>query len=250
MILNDSELVFGERRYERRSVSFFDILGWRNHIKVAGNNPRHIARLASLPLLFCRAVTSFSERIEGAQITSFSDNVIVSVPYTTETVFSSLQGIAKVILGAAAMGFFIRGAFTIGDLVHDEHIVFGPALIRAYELESKRAIFPRTILDPELSELMQLKADFIANDSEFSFIQPFNCEFIERAMLGNSVNIEMMEKFESIASFRSVESFAGVTSQMLLDVILARVLAEQASADSADIKDKYSWLLKQISDKL
>jgi len=47
-------------------------------------------------------------------------------------------------------GFIIRGAITIGDLYHDERIVFGPALNQAYEIESTIANYPRVIVDKRI----------------------------------------------------------------------------------------------------
>jgi len=36
-----------------------------------------------------------------------------------------------------------------GNLYHKSNLIFGPALIRAYELESKYAIYPRIIVDDQ-----------------------------------------------------------------------------------------------------
>ena len=44
-------------------------------------------------------------------------------------------------------GILIRGATTVGDIYVDERLIFGPALIRAYELERDVASYPRIILD-------------------------------------------------------------------------------------------------------
>lgn len=44
-------------------------------------------------------------------------------------------------------GLLIRGGLTVGELYHDENIVYGPAMIRAYEMENKMAIYPRIIVD-------------------------------------------------------------------------------------------------------
>lgn len=44
----------------------------------------------------------------------------------------------------------LRGALTIGEIYHDENMVFGPAMVEAYELESKVAEFPRIILHDKI----------------------------------------------------------------------------------------------------
>lgn len=69
-------------------------------------------------------------------------------------------------------------------------MVFGPALIKAYELESKSAIYPRIILDPQLADAWGQGEVFIDRDGSllgqsktwrsshdgfrfFDFLQPF-----------------------------------------------------------------------------
>lgn len=37
---------------------------------------------------------------------------------------------------------------TVGDLLHTERHLVSPAMVKAYELESKVAKFPRVLLDP------------------------------------------------------------------------------------------------------
>ena len=138
MLMDETELQYGELPYECRIVSFFDTLGWRNQIQEAGTDPRYIARLASVPRMFAATVLEFSKSVPGAQLTAFSDNVIVSVPYSPDRLQWSLEGLSKLQLGLAFAGFWVRGATTVGDLVHDDSVVFGPALNRAYELYQRR----------------------------------------------------------------------------------------------------------------
>jgi hypothetical protein len=45
---------------------------------------------------------------------------------------------------------FVRGGMTLGDIYADKDTIFGPALIRAYELESQLARWPIIIFDRSL----------------------------------------------------------------------------------------------------
>jgi hypothetical protein len=45
-------------------------------------------------------------------------------------------------------GFVLRGGIATGNLFHRDHILFGPALIRAYEIEQGEAKFARVLVDP------------------------------------------------------------------------------------------------------
>ncbi len=49
----------------------------------------------------------------------------------------------------------LRGAITYGKIVHNNQMIFGPALVRAYELESKKAVYPRVIIDRNITDTMK-----------------------------------------------------------------------------------------------
>jgi hypothetical protein len=44
-------------------------------------------------------------------------------------------------------GFFIRGGISVGSFYSDKNIIFSKGLVNAYLLESKKANFPRVIID-------------------------------------------------------------------------------------------------------
>jgi hypothetical protein len=83
------------------------------------------------------------------KVSTFSDNVVISQkPGQTRRCF---------LLGAAINGFLLRGGVTVGDVVHEDEIVFGPGLNRAYYLERKIARYPRFVLAPDcISEFVTL----------------------------------------------------------------------------------------------
>jgi hypothetical protein len=59
---------------------------------------------------------------------------------------SSLLDAARFQFELTRRGFYTRGAITVGDIYMDEHLVFGPGLIDAYDLETKVAVHPRVVL--------------------------------------------------------------------------------------------------------
>lgn len=42
----------------------------------------------------------------------------------------------------------------VGEIIHDDHVLFGPAVLRAYELEQRVAIYPRVIIDDNVVPIM------------------------------------------------------------------------------------------------
>ena len=88
----------------------------------------------------------------------FSDNILFFAPYQSEldmmNLYSNLiYGLSQFLFQYPKEDIFFRGAITKGPLYYDEnlHFVFGSGLIRAYELESNTAIYPRIIIDNRLS---------------------------------------------------------------------------------------------------
>lgn len=93
------------------------------------------------------------------KIQNFSDSVVIYMPLiTTDTAKLPIRGIWG-IFGAAATTFMcclaaghpIRGAIDVGigmDITKNE--IYGPALSRAYTLESRIAKYPRIIIGNEL----------------------------------------------------------------------------------------------------
>src|SRR5262245_29297185 len=127
--------------YERRIVIFYDLLGWRSKIKDAGTSPKEIGNLRTAVLLHSRMMRA---RDRGPIRTStFSDNVVISAPIVGEMVAYMVGSVAAIQIATLNMGFLLRGGIAIGDIYHDDEVVFGPALNRAYELESEIADYPR-----------------------------------------------------------------------------------------------------------
>ena len=65
-------------------------------------------------------------------------------------VFYLLTDVTFAIIDLAIKGFIVRGAITLGKLIHTNKYLVGPAMIHAYELESKVAKYPRVLVDAKL----------------------------------------------------------------------------------------------------
>ena len=156
-----SELV----SYERRVVVFFDILGWKEHVLNAGSDPVKITAITKLLKVFggdeIKALNSDNQRL-----TSFSDCVVISCLESEVNLSNFIFGLSKIFLGAAKEGFFLRAGVTIGDICHREDMVFGPALNRAYLLESA-GNYPRIVLDNEIEVLRDFKCAEVEGGTVF-----------------------------------------------------------------------------------
>lgn len=94
-------------------------------------------------------------------VSTFSDLMVISYPVEElrkvnerDPLGQGLQMAVGLVasLAAAAMniGFLIRGGATVGPLHHEGGVILGPALVEAYELESRHAIYPRIAVSRKL----------------------------------------------------------------------------------------------------
>ncbi|MDM4018242.1 hypothetical protein [Roseiconus lacunae] len=95
----------------------------------------------------------------------FSDNLVFGFPTdgASVTKYDATQIAVHCVqhyqLHMALHGFFVRGALSLGPICISDEIIFGPALIESYELESKASIVPRVILAEPLPKLSAAVAE-------------------------------------------------------------------------------------------
>ena len=101
----------------------------------------------------------------------FSDNIIVAIPSDPIMLNDNHPVIAlnriAAIVGAfqrafLAQGILTRGSITYGDLYIDDLMVWGSALVEAYEIESFVANYPRVVLSEKILQLGSLYSDGIS----------------------------------------------------------------------------------------
>jgi hypothetical protein len=162
--------------YERRLVIFYDVLGWRNHIKAADGKIEEIGDLRRLILQSHRSLRvrhQFKMRIS-----TFSDNIVVTQAVDEKTLLL-LTLLALQQIAGAMKGFLLRGGITVGDIVHDDECVFGPGLNRAYELENTIAQYPRFALDRDVIEEIGNIGGLAVLEDDVLFLDPFRLGFMD-----------------------------------------------------------------------
>jgi hypothetical protein len=140
-------------KYQKSLLTYFDILGFREMVGGA-LDPEQVAKKLRV---FSRVSQPERAEMERWQHTfsHFSDLAVRNVPIKAHEELGVEQGLlywelldlAYIQSRLAKDGTLIRGATTVGDIYVDERLIFGPALIRAYELERAVASYPRIILD-------------------------------------------------------------------------------------------------------
>lgn len=146
-------------RYQTRIVAFIDILGWKNAIQK--RLPSDDVKALGKTLMQLQWVTNHYNSLSsfmpsGMQwpgnpmMTQFSDSLLISVDDYEHGRFALQDALQILSSNLISAGRLLRGGVTRGEIFHNGSLVFGPALTKAYELESQRASSPRVILCEKL----------------------------------------------------------------------------------------------------
>jgi hypothetical protein len=125
------------------------------------------------------------------EVTVFSDNIVVSYPSLNDETSTPAdvppglrvgplwakfmcQDAIRIVSGVAEMalriGVLIRGGYSFGQLYHENGVVFGEAMVDAYQLESKHAVYPRILVSDRIFEqltgLPEKDRDFLLQDAD------------------------------------------------------------------------------------
>lgn len=143
-------------QYEERYVAFIDILGFRNRVNKANEQPELIDRLVTAlsEMLTYHPLQERMRNTEGFEntfrVSTFSDNIVISGSYNAIGASLVVNLSAHLAMRLLHHGVYARGAISKGKLIHTENIVLGEGLIRSYELESRASIYPRIIIDEQV----------------------------------------------------------------------------------------------------
>jgi hypothetical protein len=177
--------------YTEHFTIFADLLGFREAMASADDARRSqiLTLLSELSRFqgdfsletFPAAAGSTGKTVQvRPAITTFSDHIVISFPLdrirsefdermTAMSVLSwATRLLARLSAGALRLGFLLRGGATIGKLHHAQNIVFGEAMIEAYDLEARTAVYPRVVLSSTITSRPDWMATrvFVARDDD------------------------------------------------------------------------------------
>jgi len=233
-----------EPSYERRVVVFYDFLGWQNRIDLAGRDPKELGFLRRMLLRHPRML-GVKEDLE-IRYSTFSDNVVITQQVGPKTQML-IQQLANFQLGAALPGFLMRGGITIGDVVHDDEVVFGPGLNRAYQLESKVAKLPRLVLDPLVREQFGDLGGLPVEEDGVTFLDPFRLEYCEHLRRAK------MEDPEAVANAGlpiPQGKFKNFSNKDILHMIIDSLNGHLQNPMTDDVFAKVTWLYDRIAKQI
>ena len=139
------------KRYERRIILFLDFLGFKEIVDRTAKDNRELQSLLKAIDKLYAIGRGDADLSKTRSITTFSDSVVLSYAVQEESaVYYLLSDISFAVIELAIEGYLVRGAVTLGKLIHTKRFLVGPAMVKAYELESQVAKVPRVLIDPKL----------------------------------------------------------------------------------------------------
>ena len=149
--------------YEKRVVCFIDILGFTKMIKDTTDS-ENLGKLLNV----CDAIKrvnivqkiiekiNFKNATDDIRTSLFSDSIVISFPYNEDddsilAIFYLIKYIQVNLI--KDFSILLRGGIVIGDVIHNNELLVGPAMIDAHILESKCAFSPRILIDPTVATL-------------------------------------------------------------------------------------------------
>lgn len=222
--------------YRRHLVTYIDVLGFRELIekKSAGYISKIIRRLKEETL----PIRMFMH--EG-EYQIFSDLVVhtlrIDSPNSKKLDIALVRvQIAKIAYAQAKLigdGIIVRGALTMGEIVKSYNVLYGPALIRAYDLEREYARAPRIVVDPQLLRMLRLNPSESTSSSKTN--APVRIDGLRRDDSG-------LQFIDYLGSMKSLFFQPGRYKRLLLMHKRLVEMGLKTHRDNIGILSKYTWL--------
>jgi hypothetical protein len=238
--------------YNRRYVAFLDLLGFSD---MCVNRKKDCAEIKAIfndiELLklnydsFSRIIISDEVR-NDTEFTFMSDSIIISAPCSKEGLLFILYLSSCIQNMLLLNGVLLRGGIAEGDFYKRGNIMFGPAFISAYYLESKLAIYPRIIISNIIISTLKEKGllkkktveDYVGKYKQNSNIPVSTDDAVH-------TQIELLIKHSAEDGFYFVNQFHPIETVLFSDEKKARieaVIQDGLASKSEIVKVKYQWL--------
>ena len=153
----------------QKSIVFYaDILGFSELVMESSEREKVLENIKASIKNSLRFFDAFNETVKNlgdkipvdkVKYKLFSDNLYLSVKVLNEEDFDRSFLLAMVFARSYQESmlhhrYLIRGAISYDEDYNDDNIIFSPALIKAYNIESKSANYPRIVIDLEIMNRM------------------------------------------------------------------------------------------------
>lgn len=243
--------------YQKMAVVFIDILGTKNVTKFNEKYSIHKIFHDEIKLNENRQLSK-KQVVYDRKLFSFSDCAYIFYFYKegtpkekqddVELAYVAIQNTCISFLKFISHGFLVRGGMCFDKAYIDDMGFFGPAIKKAYKIESKEAIYPRLMLDKNIGKQLydteQNRAPEDQAPKEIFSSSPYLIEKDETSYFAN-----LFFHLEQ-STYVELEKGTRLTLQDVKDSaqkIIAR--DKKKFAENEKICTKLEWFEKYISRK-
>ncbi|MGR0183446.1 hypothetical protein [Azospirillum aestuarii] len=221
--------------YTERYVAFVDVLGFRSIISKSATNPAVVERVHAALAGISRLAAARRSTTLGFEVTSFSDNVVLSIPVSPQGLLHLIQTINGFSQDLLGLGMLFRGAVVRGFALHTHEVIFGPGMVEAYQLESTISFHPRIMLGPAV----------LADARKYAQKQKLWREAFPRYIVEEPRDIPYLSPFASWPDDDAAWADDAVAKLFLLRTIIESGLIENSG--TPHVSEKYRWLARQLN---
>jgi hypothetical protein len=149
-----------EMRYAKYLVYYLDILGFKEAVRESLADEEKVRSIGSILETAKKNIARASYRpvSDRTHARMFSDTIVLSCPDPEPHEALALHDFASELQAMMVeRDYFLRGAAVVGD--HYENVegdvMFGPAIIEAFEMEQRLAGWPRVLIQPGVLSAMR-----------------------------------------------------------------------------------------------
>lgn len=238
-------------KYENRVVAFIDILGFKSLLNETtrqdgSDNEENIDVLIKAyetikDVWEIDEIYGSLSKPTSRKVSIFSDSIVISFEVGEESqVFSTLLDIKHLIMRLVYRKILCRGAVAIGKFIHTDDYLFGPALVEAYTLESKAAMYPRIILDRDV-------IDVAARNKPSRHSLDDEMKYVESLLEKDSDGMYYIDYFFKARTELDDPEYDFPEYIELLGGIIRKGLMGSSHHGKADLRVKYSWMRERYN---
>ena len=232
--------------YEKRFVAFLDILGFKEMIKETYINGEEFNRIKKVlgkiaNMKDLNYHDKYPQNEIGKDVSVFSDSIIIS--YSADMSIGApllhiLIDLVHLCINLLSNNIFVRGGITFGEIIHNENVCFGPAMIKAYEIEQKEAFYPRIVVDKAAVQ-KGLLLHGIADTSEIK-------EYIEQVINEGEDGLFFLDIL-----FASEDEIGNFDEYLCFLNEIKTYLVQHLSKKYPDnVKQKYIWFARYFNETI
>ena len=267
MMNDDEKRQFIEKKlsepneYRYRYVAFLDMLGFKDMCDNKNISCYEIKAIFNEIELLKLKYDTFSkivisdEIVDDTEFTFMSDSIIISAPHSDLGLLFILylsNFIQNMLLQEDVP---LRGGIAEGNFFKLDNVMFGPALVSAYLIESQKAVYPRIVLCEEIIARLREKGVFKKKSV---------ADYMAKYKTQNSEEYKNMAVYTEIETFikQSTEDdcffvhYLNPVEMLLLShdqkkrEKIESVIQNGLSHHDERIKEKYQWLEKYYNSSI